>query len=473
MEKVAQRRGLINRLRGVTDVGGRAAEIFSPAFSKIMDDLRAADEKVRQIVTDANLKDILKEAKSQFNRREYMTAVSKLKSFHDKVAEVYTVLNNFKMNIDKVHEQFLFHDLDEETKKSLTGLKQKFEAKAAIKNAGISDIFHNLTTDRGVALKTWEKRYPNQIKKLKADTESLIKKSLKLYSELKSALVNMDKFVSIRKPEQYLQSAGNFISQYKEYDEEFKQYYIGNIKNFVEKLQLHEAPTVPVPAMKDMQKVVISPNAPLPEPGKQEFKAAPQSDVDPTGNTNLPAPGSIGDLQKQVEEMRGAPSSMPPSIDSDEEIGARSDAIAREISEAERLEKTHMIPVSSFAPNTLRGQPDAPKYNKEVKPVVENKIVNVSKDEPEEQEDVVPKKADDEPMKFNTNRIFPGPAKSNTIPVSPAPPTTAHQSFLATLKVLSSSPKLMAQEIVKYANAIAKTDPASSKQLLSIASKIE
>jgi hypothetical protein len=249
MNKIAQRRSLLSKLREKLDIGGHAAEMFSPTFAKIMEDLNNIDDSIREILLESDLKGLLADARSNFNRREYMLSVSKLKDFHTILDKIYKILSNFKADVSSVHEEFLFKDLDEETKQSLLGLKSKFDTTASVSNilfkeAGILDWWYTITTDRGKAMRAWEKRYPDKMRKLKSQTDLLISRSEQLFDLLLKELKDMSWARAKRKVEDYLKSSEKFIKKYEEYNKQFKQYYVDNIKNFVEKLQLETSKKV-------------------------------------------------------------------------------------------------------------------------------------------------------------------------------------------------------------------------------------
>ena len=104
MEKTAQKRSLLNKLRENVDIGGIAAEkvpFLNPGFQEVMEKLRQADDQARSIALGeavgdngimpedpVSLKDLLKESESALNRREYMKAAAFLSRFHNKVIDI-------------------------------------------------------------------------------------------------------------------------------------------------------------------------------------------------------------------------------------------------------------------------------------------------------------------------------------------------------------------------------------------------
>lgn len=257
MQRTAQKRSFLNKLREMTDVGGKATEkYFNPEFKEVMDQLREVDDGVRAIAageqvgeasapSDAvSLKDLLKSVKSNLNRREYMKAVADLGRFHKKVFDIVHLLSLFKSNVDKVHEKFLFQDLDEDSKKHLQSFKDRWPGKAAsfspyfIKEANILDFFTNIATERGRALASWEKRYPNKVKKLKNDSNLILTGSEKLLGVILSGLKDMAKARSVRNPDNWIVGADKISNAFRIYDEGnngFKKFYQDNVKDFLEK----------------------------------------------------------------------------------------------------------------------------------------------------------------------------------------------------------------------------------------------
>jgi hypothetical protein len=328
MQKTAQKRSILNKLREMTNVSGIAAEkVFSPEFQELMTRLRdETDDPVRAIITgdqigDAtppadgmSLKALLSSAKSNLNRREYMKAVSDLGRFHKKMYDVVKLLGAFTSNVDKVHEKFLFEGLDEESKQHLHDLKGRLTPpKSAsfqpyfIKSANILDFFANIGTERGRALGAWEKRYPKQVGKLKKDTATMVGQSEKLLSSVLSSLKEMASARAVRNPDKYIVASSKIINAYNNYDKLFKSYYESNVKGFLEKQELIPAPKVDVsdkPAELGNQDVVpdLEVSSPVVAPRSEDVSVHPEpvypitnpvgppSNMDSGGNSSMPIP---------------------------------------------------------------------------------------------------------------------------------------------------------------------------------------
>ena len=269
MQKTAQKRSLLNKLREKTNIGGIATEnFFDPEFKEIMDKLRSdTDDPIRAIVSGqqigdytpedtTSLKDILKSARSNFNTKEYMKCVADLGRFHKRVYNIVSIIKAFDSNLDKVHHRFLFDELKPETAgynreyaEYLHDLKQRFAPPPAAKkanygadmliiNAGIIDFFKNIGTERGRALSAWEKRYPGRVKELKSATLKLIDHSEKLLSGMITVLKAMATARATRKVDDYVKQAHRIVMAYKTYDDYFKSYYDSQVKKFLDTQEL-------------------------------------------------------------------------------------------------------------------------------------------------------------------------------------------------------------------------------------------
>lgn len=426
MDKVAQKRNWLDKLH--LNPVGKIKEKFSPMFSDLMENLRLVDDEVRDVLTEGEpIKDLLKGVTSDFNRLEYITCASKLSHFHDRLDKAAKLLIKFKGSINNMHEDFLFQGLDEDTKNSLTGLKSKFEVKSSldyemVKIAGISDWWHNTFNDRGILLKQWQKQYPSEMKKLKNQTQHLISTSKQLWSILLSSLKYMNDARNSRKVDDYLKIADRFLSKYNSYNDQFKQYYVDNIKNFLEKIQA-KAPAAPA-ARADS----VTVNSDGPNGSKELSKQVVVPDL------NLPQSKTVEDLKKIVEEATISVTA----------------AMA-----AEAIAKRHLESVKNTSEEV-----EASKRLEEASKTLEE----ASKRLKEANKELADKQfsKEDEDDRRSADKLFETHLTSNL-----------HADFMRSLLVLSDShPKLLVKEIYKYAKSIEKTDESTSVKLLNIVNQI-
>ena len=352
----------------MTNVSGIAAEkFFNPQFQKIMEELRKNDDQVRSIVTGTtigsgdpgmdpkSLKDLLKMAKSNFNRREYMTATAELARFHRKITEVIKVLNAISDNVDEVHHEFLFKDLGPEHKEELLDLQKRWETKKAardallVKEAGVSDIVDFLKTfnTRGRGLAAWEKRYPQEVGKIKSGVSSILQRSESLFDTLISSLKEMARARSTRDLNTYIKEIGRVKKSFEIYENGkggFKDVYNGTLKNWVDKMARLEqttsapppettAPTAPAPGATNLGKTEIAVEpAPAPTPSAPAPTVpAPTVMTGPAGNLPPGAGPPFAPAPHAVEEEEAPVTLRDPSVQSPPIEGKRPEKAPEEL----------------------------------------------------------------------------------------------------------------------------------------------
>ncbi len=340
----------------MTNVSGIAAEkFFNPEFKQVMESLREKDNSIRALVSGkeiegadpgpdpVSLKDLLKSARSNLNRREYMTAVAELGRFHKKLFDVAQALKALEFDVDKVHHEFLFKDLSEEHKQQLADLKTRFATanrQTIVKEASIMDFFYNIGTKRGRALAAWEKRYPKQVNKLKKDTASLLTRSEAILGQLLGALKEMASARATRNVDNYMKAADKVTKSYQVYDKSFKDYYISNIEGFLKRPEVL-GPIENVPDAKQM--------------GKEEIPVATKSELPPVSVTTPSPP----------PDMTVPPATPVPSLPAGTPAAGPSETVAPHSPTALAPEKMPSIPgapaaptgIPATAPNTIPAGP--------------------------------------------------------------------------------------------------------------------
>jgi hypothetical protein len=461
MQKTAQKRSILNKLREMSNVSGIAAEnFFSPQFQEVMENLRTIDANIRSIATGqqiegadpdpgqtgdtTSLKDLLKSAKSNFNRREYMTAVAELGRFHKKFFDITVQIKNLHNKVDQVHHKFLFQDLDEDHKKELKNLKTRFSAEqrlAIIKEASVMDFFYNIGTKRGRALAFYEKRYPKQISRLKKDTANLLAKSEGLLGQLLSSLKEMASARATRNVDKYMGAANKVERTYDNYDKTFKDYYTTNIKGFLEVV----FPTEEKPeAATDVSPTGTADNSKQPtiHPEPSEYGTSdpesipidltnPKFPKDPNMPTNIgptipPPPDTVREMSPP-SGMETSPPTIPPGIETSPPT----------------VPLAQKGPVQWKTPAKGQRAQDIPA--------------------------ILPSKS--------TMTNMPIPVPTPTIPdvLAPSPSkNSSHYDFIRSLESLSNEdPIILSSYIKKYANAIQNKDPEVAIKLLQIVKSIK
>ena len=263
MDKIAQSkretgRGWSNWLREKAEMPGAYLEgFFKPELDRVMKALSELDDKIRSILTGTKIgkaevatdgtsgKDLLKSARTNFSRREYMAGVSDLGRFHKKMYDITQDINRFFVDVNKIHHKFLFEGLDDKYKGHLdefrkhmedTQKKADAESRYFIKEAGIMDFFVNIGTKRGRSLAAWEKKYPKQTKELREGGERLLNDSQKL---LENTIVNLKQMASARatrRPDEYMDIANKIKADFDKFDngdKGFRAYYNGPITQWL------------------------------------------------------------------------------------------------------------------------------------------------------------------------------------------------------------------------------------------------
>lgn len=476
MQKTAQKRSIINKLKEMSNVGGKAAEkFFDPEFLKVMQSLRKTDDDIRSIVAgktidsgsvgkDAvSLKQLLKEAKSNFNKREYMATVADLSRFNNKMKEIVNAIHTLNLNVDAIHGRFLFkglQDTDSERFEHLRQLSKEYEEektkKAAaelnqyfVKEANILDWWHNIRTPRGRALAAWEKRYPKIVSKLKEGTLSVLVKAEALYSAVLSALDEMamyraqrnvgtkakkvdDKSKDVKVQEEnnksYFGAAQKITNAYSTFNAAFKTYYSTEVQPWVEKLEIFKEQTAPAAqeTVEKQQELEI-------EPGSG-YKINPATVGIPTAEELKQSVDEAPDTARQ-NVPTGAPTATP---------------VVQVQAPAAQVQTPTVTTVPAVTQQTPVNAPEVVvRKVKTPNPAAASRV--------QEGVDEAARKAQEAAAKFKAMQ-----------------PKQTHVKFYETLESMSNeSPIILANYITKYAKSIQLTDLETSIKLFNISKSIK
>jgi len=436
MDKIAQRRSLLNKIKEKANIGGIAAEkFFNPEFERVMDKLREFDSNLRSIALgqsvdggdpgndSSSLKDLLKEAESNFNRREYITAVALLGRFHQKMSELVNRINSLDMDVTKVHKDFLFKELDDEHKNILREMNKRFAMKrnkqSFIATAGIMDFLHNIGTTRGRALAAWEKRYPKQVKKLKKDTQNLLNKSNNLLNTLLNDFDKLADYRAKRQVDDYMKLVFKFKSLFNNYHYTFNTYYVENVKSFLNNDDYLDPPAQ--------------------APGLISTEETPkQSEI-----TKTLIPVKNNESQEEINDE--TPKFTPEWIDvTYDRLGRKINVDENDDSEKSKITDSELL--RQLAPSGLSGLLDP--------------ISNKNDENPDTISELTP----------DVDQELDDPLESEK---SPDTAKSAHQKFYNELTTLANeSPILMAKHIYIYAQKIKNMDEPLSNKLLTIYNNI-
>lgn len=482
MDKLAQRRGKIDKLKeklNPLNLGGKLMENFSPEFAELMDKLRDVDDKIREIVTGdgETLKDMIKVAKTNFNRREYMTAITFLGRFHDKLEAVDREISHLENTVDAKHYEFLFGDVDPGDLKYLTeDMGGKFEkarktptgivtSASLDKEAGMADWWHNIRSDRGKALAAWEKRFPKYAKDLKNQTGLMINRSESLVNYLLASLKAMNSLRDARKLEEYIKVAKKLQDKFKQYNVSFISFYNLYVKKFIEyQKSIQSVSLAPGEAAGLMTKPLFDSML----DGEGGPDSVPPTDPSGGGSSSEAPPSSETTPDSKLPGFSIAPPSGVPSV----QTGPND--FPTPIVQSKK--PTTPPPAAVRAPvlDSLSLLPEAPSYPT---PAFDFMAIPASSLPPSRKTEApldlknpsIPKPPL-LPQEFSQTLPSPGAARRSTLPW---PGAADHSAFLKSLATFENEhPMIVAKEIIRYAKSIEKTDIETSKRLLGIAQRV-
>lgn len=505
MDKTAQKMKWTTRKREKWSPTGQLEEYFKPEFKEVMESLRLGDDNIRSIIAGEQLGDgdpgkdhismkkLLDDAKSNLNRREYVTALACFSRFHAKLREVVKVLGEINTSLNKVHHRFLFEDLGDEHKPHIEDLEKRWEKAAAeaeaefIKAAGpksyLLDLYHNLTNERAKSLRTWESKYPNKVKDLKAGLNKLLEAGKKTLADILSNLKELGSLRATRKPEEYMVAAKKgLINTYNNFDKLFQSLYNGPAsgKGFSLKQLVSEFKTFqPVP--KEEAKQMGEQEIPA-EKEKEKETMKIKTDIGPDIETNVSVPPKKGPLSHlSMPPMPTAPGGGPPSsgqVATDKRPGAvqMEDPhlpYARTSHPPFSLNQT-VVPTGSEAP-PAGPSPSAHQHGLDLLNKLQTPVPTGSGVVPNQLAPSIPAKP---PVPSMTPEAFEQEGGHNLARVmrgdQPTMVSNTHANFFNSLQKMSDeSPLLLASFISKYARKIQATDPTTAVQLLNIVKRIK
>jgi hypothetical protein len=453
MQKIAQRRGVLNRLREVVNapLGGAAEKFFNPQFNEVIEKMREIDSNARSIVVGKSLeggepgpdpisfKDILKSAKSNLNRREFMASVADLSRFHKRIALLLAELNKFDSKVDEIHHQFLVKDVGDEHLDEIKGLKNRWAASRQqedqmLKEAGaIADFLKSWSDPRGRALRFYEKRYEKRVKPLKNGIIAAIRDSEKLFSRIIMSLKDMATARATRNPDKYSDGISKIKGAYNVYDTTFRKFYNDSIKPISEKLIPEQSAGVDQkPAAQEVSNEEIDNRNVDPNSSSPALPAGASTTYVPTGE-------SLPPTYKPTGETIPGVSSIPK--DRSGEFGYDIEDYMNKVRHNQQI---------GFAPTTPVENIPKPDLKLNVTPTTPGVAPPAN----------VPKT---QTMAYEPNIVPP-----------PRVPVLAHQNFYNSLQSMANEhPYILANYINIYAKSIQQHDYTTAIQLFKIAKSIK
>lgn len=324
MEKSAQKRTYRNKARELVNKPGALLDkLFDPELIGIMKSLAITDDKIRAELTGEKMsknapapeehisaKELIKKARSDFNKREYMAGANALSIFNKKMFNTVQLINEFKISLSNIDEpglknKALFDGVSDEALDQLEKniqhtRKANDDFHSIIKEAGLLDTWTNLTTSRGRELAAIEKRYPQITADLRKKGLAIIASAEFLLSSTLSNLKTMASARATRKLDPYLASANAIVEGYNKFnsgDKGFAAYYDSTVLPAIKAKREFDA------AIK--AKAVVAAEAKAREDEAERAKALV---------SQLPAPAGPSPLISPPPGPPGA-SSFPPRVE--------------------------------------------------------------------------------------------------------------------------------------------------------------
>jgi len=361
MDKFAQKRGLFNKLRETINMPGKYLDgIFRPEIERIMISLKKMDDRIRAVFTgqtigDATpsdsqaIKDVLKDARKNFNRREYMSAVTDLGHFHKKMLAVARDISLFRLDVDKIHHKFLFEGMkDSGYDKKLDSFREhmkelqtkaEYSSEHFIKEAGMIDDLVTFLSRRGRGLMAWEKRYPQKIKALRDGADSLINDAQKMFDSDLASLKAMATARATRRPDEYIEYANKMKSEFDKFDIRFKDFYAKAVQPWLQvkdSIEAQEKATAeadgtgaPTPATPGVTPQVPDLDVKAPQVPQQQN---PQMSLQFPPGTQQVAPPAAPKLELPLQPEEDAPDTVksPPPVHAHQSFYNSLEALSKE-----------------------------------------------------------------------------------------------------------------------------------------------
>lgn len=427
MDKTAQKRSILNKLRDVANIPAeRLTGFFRPEHERVMNSLRQLDDQIRAELTGKEIggiqpmagpdaaKNLLKEARKNFLRNEFMTGISELAAFHRKMSEVVKEINKFYIDVNKIHHKFLFEGSnDEKLQRMRSHMERKAELELAammMKEAGVMDFvqtLHNVFTPRGRALSAWVKKYPKETKALREQGIRLVEAGQALFENTLEILKRMATARATRRPDAYMDEANKIKAEFAKFDsgdKGFTAYYHNVVMPFLKIKDEMDAKRKEQEELEKANKPEVDPTAP---PGGrvelgEEPPAAPSTTT--TAPTTTAPMGTWMTVNVPGAGAAPAPAA-PPG------------------------------PPAGVPPGVMSSPPAAPAPRTEV----------------------------------SQTEIPPAPDTERSLP-----PTMTHRRFMESLESMSGeSPQVLARYIAKYASSIQEKDTETAIKLFKLAKQIK
>lgn len=253
MEKESQKRSLTDIIREKNPLHS-ASEFFNSKVKTLMVSLRSADSQIRELVIGAkkqkSLKDVLKDSKSMFNKKEYINSFVIMDDFRQRLGQASSKCEELRADINVNYKEYFVNELASGEKDSLISFRERIEkeredlkrSKASIylgfvKEASVLDFFRSVFTQRGRALRAWEKAHGKQIEKMKEELVQLFTAAVETLEKVNDHLKTMSYALSIRNVASYNSEAKKFVETFKKFNKQYIKFYEKHIKDLISEIE--------------------------------------------------------------------------------------------------------------------------------------------------------------------------------------------------------------------------------------------
>lgn len=304
MEKQSQKRSLKDIIREKNPLNS-ATEFFNQRVKTLMSSMREVDKEIRAIVigdkSNDSLKEIIKKSRSLFNRKEYINSFIVLDGFRENLGKVSQKCEQLKIDINLNYKEYFLNELTNNEKESLIEFRNKLDQeikskniKAAqiysgfVKDAGVIDFFRSIFTQRGRALRAWEKAHGKEVEAMKNELVILLNNANSTLDEVNESLKTMSYALSIRDISAFSKELKVLSKTYKLFNDKYKKFYSNHIKDLIATLQKDDS-VIDDPAnggrdtiimSKEEQEALAKRQTIYGEPVPDALNLAPQNDVE-------------------------------------------------------------------------------------------------------------------------------------------------------------------------------------------------
>ena len=268
MYKVAQKRALSDLFREWSNLGARRIENEIDIFREMMDNLRERDNEVRATLLgknvgtampfggDISVNKLLSSAEKNFNKKEYLLALSDLEQFRSKllyVSQTFKKLNAETQTLNQAYFKFLAGNIDiDQAQQVINYLTAPTKTASLdigfVKTASFFDFIKHIfntgfTNTRLAALKSWELINPGAANNLKNSIRSALAQSNGILNILKNNLERLSIYRAERQVSDYTLVSSATSAAINKYYESLKNL---NLSQYADQLQEIIGTLVPV-----------------------------------------------------------------------------------------------------------------------------------------------------------------------------------------------------------------------------------